>query len=242
MTDHGNGATGLDLRPVATLDEQTRADFVVKVYQHLAGAVVAFVVFEALLFNLGVAEALFDFFWTGGGVRWLLFLGAMMIGQWFVAQAVADMLNPSKQYAALFGMAMLEALLFAPFLYYVFNHQADGTTTVAAAAVITAIGFAGLTLVAMVTRKDLSFLRPMVMFGFVAALVLIVAAILFGFDLGVWFSVAMITLAGMAILYQTQSVLRHHPQDAYVAAALVLFASLMTMFWYVLRLVTQLRN
>ncbi|MFQ5556389.1 MAG: Bax inhibitor-1 family protein, partial [Acidimicrobiales bacterium] len=218
-----------------------RGDFIVRVYQHLLGAVLAFVVFEALLFNIGAAERIYDFV-AGGGYRWLIIRGGFMVGQWFVAQAAADMLNPSKQYGALFAMAALEALIFAPFLYYLFEIENDGATTVAAAALITALGFGGLTVVALITRKDLSFLRPMVMFGFVAALVLIVAAVMFGFDLGVWFSVAMITLAGMAILYQTQQVLRQYPEQAHVAAALVLFASLMTMFWYVLRLVSQLRN
>ena len=62
----------------------------------------------------------------------------------------------------------------------------DGATSVAAAGLITAMAFSGLTLVAFVTRKDLSFLRPIVMYGFVAALVLIVAAALFGLSLLAW--------------------------------------------------------
>jgi len=227
--------------PVALRDEKTRGDFVVSVYQHLAGAVAAFVAIEALIFFLGLAEPMYDFFF-GSGVAWLMLLGGVMIGQWFVANAAADYLNPSKQYAALFGAAALQALIFAPFLYMFFYEVDDGTTTVAAAALITAMGFAGLSLIAFVTRKDLSFMRPMVMFGFMGALVLIVAAVIFGLDLGVWFSVGMIVLAGMAILYQTQDVMRRYPPEADVAAALVLFSSLMTMFWYVLRLLGQLRN
>ena len=108
-----------------------------------------------------------------------------------------------------------------------------------AAAVITAIGFAGLTAVGLTTRSDLSFLRPLVLWGFVSALLLIVASALFGFELGVWFSVAMITLAGASILYQTQSIMRRYPSEAYVGAAVQLFASVMLLFWYVLRLVSQ---
>jgi FtsH-binding integral membrane protein len=233
--------SNVDHIPVAALDEDTRADFIVRVYQHLAGAVVAFIAIEALLITLGVAEGIYDFV-SGRSGAWLLILGAFMVGQWFVAQAAADLLNPSKQYAALFGMAALEALIFAPFLHYFFNVAVDGTTTVAAAALITVMGFAGLSLVAFITRRDLSVLRPMVMYGFVAALVLIVAAVLFGLELGIWFSVAMIALAGMAILYQTQTILRHYPQQAHVAGALALFGSLMTMFWYVLRLLGQIRS
>ena len=43
-------------------------------------------------------------------------------------------------------------------------------------------------------------------------------------------------LSGAAILFQTQSIIRTYPGDAYVAAAVTLFGSLMTMFYYVLRL------
>ena len=78
--------------------------------------------------------------------------------------------------------------------------------------------------------------------GFVAALVLIVAAVLFGLELGVWFSVAMIALAGASILYQTQTIIRRYPVEAHVGASVQLFASVMLLFWYVLRLVGQLRN
>ncbi len=231
---HGTTIT----QPVISLGEEARADFVVRVYQHLLAAVVAFVAIEALFINIGLARGIYNFV-SGNGMGWLLILGAFMVGQWFVAQAASDLLNPVRQYQALFAMAALEALIFAPFLHYMFNIQDNGTTTVAAAALVTAAGFAGLSIVAFITRKDLSFLRPMVMYGFVGALVLIVAAVLFGLSLGIWFSVGMIVLAGMAILYQTQTIIRNYPADAHVAGALALFSSLMTMFWYVLRLFSQ---
>ena len=70
---------------------------------------------------------------------------------------------------------------------------------------------------------------------FVLALVAIVAAVLFGFELGTWFSIAMIGMAGAAILYDTSNVIHHFPEDRYVAAALTLFSSIALMFWYVLR-------
>lgn len=224
--------------PAAALPEEDRAAFVMRVYQHVLAAVGAFVAIEALFFMTGIAEGLYDFF-AGGGAAWLLLLGAFMIGQWFVTNAVSDLENPSRQYAGLLGSAAIYAVLFAPFLYYVYKVENAGST-VAAAAVITAIGFAMLSVVAFVTRKDLSFLRPLIMWGFGAAMLLIIGAVIFGFNLGVWFSVAMIALSGAAILYQTQSIIRSFPATAYVAAAVQLFGSLMTMFWYVLRLLMQL--
>ena len=80
------------------------------------------------------------------------------------------------------------------------------------------------------------------MWGGMCSLLLIGAALLFGFELGVWFSLAMIALAGASILYQTQTVMRRYPEEAYVGAAVQLFASVMLLFWYVLRLVSQFRN
>lgn len=228
-------------QPVASLDAEERGAFVIRVYSHLLLAVGAFVAFETVLFSTGIAEAMYEFLFETGGSSWLLILGAFMVIQWLATSAAHNLENEGIQYAGLFGMAAGQALIFAPFLYLIFNEQ-DGSTTVAAAAAITAFGFAGLTMVAFVTRKDLSFLRPMLMWGGIAALVLIVGAVLFGLSLGIWFSVAMIALAGGAILYQTQQIMAQYPSHAHVGAAVQLFASVMLMFWYVLRLVSQLRR
>jgi hypothetical protein len=224
---------------VASLDDQARADFVVKVYQHLGAALVAFVAFETLLINLGAARAIYDF--VSGSSTWLLVLGGFMIVNWMATSAAHDVLNPSRQYLGLFGMAAAEAVIFAPFLHYIFEIQGDGTTTVVVAGIITALGFAGLTAVALTTSRDLSFIRPLLIWAGVSALLLIVAAVLFGFELGVVFTIAMIGLAGGAILYQTQTIIRQYPEWAYVGAAVSLFASVMMLFWYVLRLVSSRR-
>ena len=224
---------------VADLGEDARGAFLVRVYQHLVAAVAAFLVFETLLFFTGAAEGLYDLIADSGGA-WLLILGGFMLVNWLATSAAHDLGNPARQYGGLFGMAAAEAVIFAPMLYYVFNVEgAGGSATVTAAALVTILGFAGLTAVGLYTRKDLSFIRPMLIWASVAALVLIVAAVLFGLELGVWFSVAMIALAGGAILYQTQAILRTYPEDAHVGAAVQLFASVMLLFWYVLRLFSR---
>jgi hypothetical protein len=227
--------------PVATLDDIARGRFVVRVYQHLLVGVGAFVLFEALLINLGVAEALWNVI-AEQSYAWLLILGGFMVVSWLATTAAHDVADPSRQYAGLFGLAAAEALIFAPFLHYFFEVQPNGDSSVVAAALITVVGFAGLTAVALVTRRDLSFLRPLVLWGGVSALVLILAAVVFGLSLGIWFSVAMIALAGGSILYTTQTILRQYPEEAYVGASVQLFASVMMLFWYVLRLVGQLRG
>jgi FtsH-binding integral membrane protein len=74
------------------------------------------------------------------------------------------------------------------------------------------------------------------MWGGIVAMVLIVAGVIFVFQMGTFFSVAMVALAGASILYDTSNVLHHYSEDRYVAASLELFASVALMLWYVLRL------
>lgn len=224
------------MTPVIHADEDTRAQFLVRVYQHLALAVLAFVAFEAVLFITGIAEAMFNFLASTGGVAWLLILGGFSIVNAIASRSAHQLGNTSAQYGALFAMAAAQAFIFAPMLHYAFLPEVGGETSVAAAAVVAIVGFAVLSVIAMTTRKDLSFLRPIVMWGFMIALGLIVAAVIFGFGLGLIFSIAMVGLAGASILYQTQQIVRRYPAWAHVGAAVGLFGSLMTMFWYLIQI------
>lgn len=223
---------------VITADEETRGAFLVRVYQHVGLALVAFIGFETLLFMSGIAESFANVI-RRNGQAWLLVLGGFAIVNWMLTMASHRLDDARAQYLGLFGTALAQAVIFAPFLYFVF--EADGAGTVATAAVVSLLGFVGLTIVGMVTRKDLSFVRPILMFGGLMALVLVIGAVLFGMNLGLWFSVAMVALAGASILYQTQNIIRTYPAWAHVAAAVSLFGSLMTMFWYVLRIFASRR-
>ncbi|HTJ83216.1 MAG TPA: Bax inhibitor-1 family protein, partial [Polyangiaceae bacterium] len=126
-----------------------------------------------------------------------------------------------------------EAILFVPLLY-IANHFAPGT--ISSAAAVTLVGFAGLTGIVFWTRKDFSFLGAFLRWAGIGALLLIGAGLIFGFQLGTFFSVGMVVLAGASILYDTSNILYRFPEDRYVGAALELFASVALMFWYVLRL------
>ena len=221
------------MAPVIHADADTRATFLVKVYQHLGLALGAFLVFEYLLFSFGFAKKM-GVFISGSPGSWLLIMGGFMIVQAIASRSAHKVGNSGIQYAALFGLAVAEALIFAPILWFAF--QGSGTNTVVNAAIVTVVGFAGLSVVAFLTRKDLSFLRPILMWASFAAIGLIVVAYLFKLELGILFSVAMVALAGATILYQTQNIVRRYPEWAYVGAAVSLFASFMMLFWYVLRI------
>jgi FtsH-binding integral membrane protein len=216
--------------PVAQMGVDTRATFITRTYQHLLGAILAFVGFEVLLFQSGAAETIARAMLS---VNWLFVLGAFMVASWLASRAAHRSSSLTVQYMALGGFVVAEALIFVPMLY-IANSMAGGI--IQSAAMVTLLGFAGLTVVAFVTRKDFSFLRGVLMYGGILALVLIVAGGIFGFQLGTFFSVAMVGFAGAAILYDTSNVLHHFPEDRYVGAALELFASVAMMFWYVLRI------
>ncbi len=215
--------------PVSRLTVDARATFINRTYQHLLGAIVAFAALEVMLFKSGLAEPIARLF-SGS---WLMVLGGFMIVSWLASRVALSSRSLGAQYAALAGFIVAEALVFVPMLY-IAQKVADGV--IQSAALVTLLGFAGLTAVAFVTRKDFSFLGGLLRWGFIVALLLIVAGLLFGFQLGTFFSVAMIALAGGAILYDTSNVLHHFPEDRYVGASLQLFASVALMFWYVLRL------
>ena len=208
----------------------TRATFLLRTYGHLFAAMILFVLVEVFLFRSGLAETIASALL---GVNWLLVLGGFMIVSWFASRAAHRAKSYTTQYLALVAFVLAEALLFVPLLFVA---QSYAPGVIQNAGFVTLIGFAGLTAVAWTERLDFSFLGSLLKWGGIVAIVLIVAAVLFGFHLGVWFSVAMIAFAGAAILYDTSKVLHHYPDDRYVAAALELFASVALLFWYVLRL------
>jgi FtsH-binding integral membrane protein len=213
---------------------QTQADsrekFIVKTYNHLFGAIILFAAIEAGLFMTGLAVPMAQ---AMLGVNWMLVLGAFIVVSWLASRAAHMSLNKTTQYAALAAYVVAEAIIFVPLLV-IANTVAPGV--IQSAALVTMAGFAGLTGVAFWTRKDFSFLGGFIRFAGIMALVAIVAALIFGFQLGTWFSVGMIGLAGAAILYDTSKIMRTFPEDRYVAAALQLFASVALMFWYVISL------
>ena len=74
------------------------------------------------------------------------------------------------------------------------------------------------------------------------ALGFIVASVIFGFTLGLIFSVAMVGFAAAAILYYTSNIIHYYRTDQYVAASVTLFASVALLFWYVLQILISLRR
>jgi FtsH-binding integral membrane protein len=162
----------------------------------------------------------------------------MLLG--WLGTALANGDKPiGTQYAGLAIYVLAETIIFAP-LFVMANYSAPGV--IGNAAIISLVTFGGLSVYVLTTRQDFSFLRTGLVVGSLVALALIVLGCLFGFGLGTWFSGAMLLLACGAILYTTSNVLHQYRTDQYVAASLSLFAAVALLFWYVIRLLMQLRR
>jgi uncharacterized protein len=219
---------------VATAGVNERVSFLRKTYAHLGGAIALFVLLEAWLLQSGVGLA-----WAQWALStsWLLVLALFIGVSWIAERWARSDTSRSMQYLGLGLYVVAEAFIFAPILI-VASYYYEGV--IAQAAVITLLLFGGLTATVFLTKKDFSFLRGILFVGSMVALGVIVMSILFGFNTGMIFTVAMIALAAGYILYDTSRVMAHYPPTHYVAGALALFASVALLFWYVLRLLMSL--
>jgi len=236
------GAPGGFSTSVAEADLTDRLQFIRWTYFHLAAAVISLILIEFVLFNVFSAQLeSFVGMISGTAWSWLVVLGAFMVVSWVADRWARSGSSRAVQYAGLGLYVVAQAVILSPLLY-IANLYAPGA--IQTAAVITGVIFSALTIFVFVTRKDFSFLRNILMIGGFAAMALIVVAVVVpGFGLGVnnfigmAFAVAMVALASGYILFQTSNMLHHYHTDQYVAAALALFSSIGLLFWYILQLV-----
>lgn len=218
---------------VRDLSEVDRVTFYKKTYSHVAGGVVVFVLFEYLLLQ---SDVIVNFALSMlQGWRWLIMLGGFMLITNYAEGMALRAADKNKQYLAYGIYILAQAFIFVPMIF-IASRYANGGELINQAAIVTLSLFTGLSAVVFMTKKDFSFLKSILTIGFFIAIGLIIAGIIFGFDLGLWFSVGMCVLAAGAILYQTSNLVNKYSTDDYIPAALGLFASLMLLFWYILRI------
>ena len=217
--------------PVSALSTEARSTFIWRCYAHVVGAILALVGIEFYLFTSGAAYPIAQ--------TMIQYPMGVVIGfialSWGAGHLAHRLESSAAQYAAFGAFVVLWAIMFVPILAVALSMDPTGTM-IQSAGVVTVVGCAGLIATVMITRKDFSFLRGVLVWGFFIALTLIGASLLFGWNLGTWFSVGMIAFAGVAVLYDTSNIMHHYPQDKHVAASMALFASIAMMFFYILRL------
>ena len=228
---------------VSHASESARAAFIRRTYLHLAGAILVFVGLEALIFNLLSANQLDQYVmqYVRSPLSAMLVLGAFIVTSMIATRMAFSATSPAVQYAGLGLYVLLEVLIFIPLLYMAVFYVRDDTL-IPQAGILTLAVFGGLTAAAFITRKDFSFLGPILMIAGFVAIGVIFCAMIFGFGLGLLFSLAMIVLAAGSILYQTSNIIHHYRTDQSVAAALALFAAIATLFYYILLALMQSRR
>jgi len=229
--------TPLDRNLVASQVSVTeRATFIRKTYLHVGLAVLLFAVVEAIFLStpaivkIGLAMT--------QGWTWLVVLGGFMFATSMAERWAMGSTDRNAQYGALLLYVVAQAFIFVPLMFMAMSVLGQ-PQLVLQAGIITLGLFTGLSAVALFSGKDFSFLRSALTIGGFVAIGLIVAGIAFGFNLGLWFSVAMVLLAGGSILYQTSNMVHRYRTDQYVAASLGLFGALMMMFWYILQILMR---
>jgi FtsH-binding integral membrane protein len=236
---------GLDYSLAAQAAGWERAAFIRRTYAHLAGAILAFAGLETLLINTVDHQAVLRLF-LGGRLTWLIVLGAFMVAGWVAQTWAQSDTSRALQYLGLGLYVVAEAVIFLPLLIiandFFPTQPGQVVGVIGTAGILTVAVFAGLTLAVFVTKKDYSPLRPILCVGALIALGVIVAAAICGFSLGLFFSFAMVALMSGYILYYTSQVMLHYRTDQHVAAALALFASIATLFWYILQIVMSLSS
>ncbi len=209
-----------------------RGEFVRKTYYHVAGALAVFAILLAGLLQIPAMISLATLMIQG--FNWFIVLGAFMAVSWLADKWAHSSTSLSKQYFALGLFIVAEAIIFLPIMVMATFYSSP--QVIPQAALATLALFLALTFVAFTTRKDFSFLGGILKVGFIVALGAIVAGMIFGFNLGLAFSVIMVLLASGSILYNTSNIIHHYRTDQYVAASMGLFASVALLFWYILRI------
>lgn len=218
---------------LAQVTDADRVAFYKKTYTHVAGGVLAFIIFEYFLLQ---SDIIVEFALSMlNGWRWIIMLGGFMLATNYAEGTVMKTSNKNVQYMGYTLYIFAEAFIFVPLIYIALSYT-QSFDMLNQAAIVTLSLFTGISAIVFITKKDFSFLKAGLTVGFFIAIGLILAGVLFGFDLGLWFSVGMCVLAAGSILYQTSNLVHKYGTEDYIPAALGLFASLMLLFWYVLQI------
>jgi FtsH-binding integral membrane protein len=222
-----------------------RMTFIRKTYAHLTAAVYGLVLLEFLYFKTldidTLSRNLFSQRWG-----WLALFGGYMVISWIAQSWATSGATLGKQYAGLATYVFAFSVILCPMLwianFYTTPVGSGSYSPILVAAVATFAVFGMLTAVVFLTRKDFSFLGPIL--GISSFVILAIIALgAFGLlNLGTLFCVALVVFACGAILYDTSNVLHKYRTEQYVAAALALFASVGILFWYILQIVISMSN
>jgi FtsH-binding integral membrane protein len=232
-----NTEQSLPIMPVSEATPAERTAFYRNTYLHLALAILVFAGVCTLIAVSPLGQLLTNLL-LATSFSWFLVLIAFMGVSYFAHNWARNDNSRALQYAGLGLYVLLEAVIFTPLLFFATYFASP--SLLPTALFLTFFLFAGLSFLAFFGGVNYSFLGKFLTIGGFVALGLILASMLFGFSLGLWFSGAMIVFAGASILYETSNLQHEYHSQQYVAASLALFASVALLFWYILNFLMSL--
>jgi FtsH-binding integral membrane protein len=237
----------------ATSGRSDRKRFIRLTYIHLFFAMLAFATLSWMFQTIDplrelISDPFFNFA-TATRFNWGIVLAGFMAVSWVADYWASHARSRGMQYMGLLLYVIAEAVIFIPLLLLVelktqsILARGGAEPHILRDSAFVTIGiFGALTASVFITKKDFSFMRSGLAMASGAALMLIVMSLMFGFSLGLVFSIAMVLLAAGYILYQTSQVLAHYDPESHVAASLALFSSVALMFWYIIRIFMRMRQ
>ncbi|MFN3243794.1 MAG: Bax inhibitor-1 family protein [Planctomycetota bacterium] len=231
--EDNNPYRSLEAPPAAFAAANEKAAFLKKVYGILLLGVLGF---AATLFACATVPALTDLTWRfanliyGNGLMgWAIYMAIFLGGSWLV-QSVAEK-RPINAFAYA-GWVVLMALMVAPVV--LIASEAHGVGIIQQASALTALVFGGLTVYVLWTGKDFSWMRGLLMLGFLVLVATSLLGWVLGFSLGLWFSGLVVLLAAGYILYNTSVILNHLPTHMAMTGAITLFTDVVLLFKHIL--------
>jgi FtsH-binding integral membrane protein len=214
---------------VANAPDVVRAEFVRKVYN---------LFFASILVTVGIG-------WLCAQPSMLPItlplLMPLLIAGFVVGLVMAfTQTKPGINMAMLFLYSAIQGAIFGPLLTII-DRYAPGVPT--QAALLTVATFGGLSLYAIQSKKDFSFLGG---FLFAAVIALVVAGFVMMFFhtplLSMIYSVAGILIFCGYILYDTSNIMNRLTPDMAVSGAISLYLDFINLFVFILRLLTELNR
>jgi len=204
--------------------------FLKATYQLFAGSLLAAT--AGAYIGLGMVHLLM------GPVKWILFAIELAL-IFFVIPRVKH--TPGVNLAVLFVFTFITGLTIAPLLASFFAIP-DGAAIVGQAFLMTAVAFGGISMFAMTTRKDYSYIGK---FLFIALIIMIVAGISNIFIQSSMFQLVIASTGALLfsafILYDTQNIIKGN-YDSPIEAALSLYLDFLNLFISLLQILGIMRN
>jgi FtsH-binding integral membrane protein len=232
---------------VAAAPVNERVAFIRRTYAHVFGAVLAFAGLSTALVTSGLGEQILRDLFTNR-FAWPALMVVFIVGSIGAQYMAQSNKSVGIKYAGLTLYVLLYTILFVPILtvatnpqFGIANPNNPGSLPLQAG-IVTLLAFAGLTVAVFVSKKDFSFMGPILCVCSFLALGVIVAAMIGGFSLGLAFTALMVALFAGYIIYDTSNIIHKYHTNEHVAASMALFGSFAMLFYYILMLFMQTRD